>query len=149
MAGSLNGPMLWSRPNRRMRTPRRDSACPSSKPITPAPNTATDSGRSSQSKTSSLIINLSPAASNILGMLGLEPTASTNVLAVSKRPEDSSSVWSSLNVANSRMRCFSSKPSTASNTKPTNLSLSLLTRCMTARPSISVAAFFTPKILAS
>jgi hypothetical protein len=51
------------RPYRRTRTPKRCSACASSRPMTPAPTTATERGRSVQSKMSSLTIKRSPSVS--------------------------------------------------------------------------------------
>jgi hypothetical protein len=50
-AGSLNCTRFLLRPNNAIRTPRRCSACPSSKPIGPVPITATDCGKSVLSKT--------------------------------------------------------------------------------------------------
>src|SRR5690554_6570360 len=57
-------------PNRCTFTPSRLNACPSSRPITPGPKTATEPGRSCQSKMSSFTISRSRASLKIPGMLG-------------------------------------------------------------------------------
>jgi hypothetical protein len=69
-AGSVSGPTRWVRPYSRTRTPSRCSACASSRPMTPAPTTATEPGRSVQSKTSSLTISRSPSAARQAGDVG-------------------------------------------------------------------------------
>ena len=111
---------------------------PSSRPITPGPKTATERGRSSQSKTSSLTMRRSPAARSSGGTAGEEP------VAITARRERDARVAVDVErpvVDEARVAARSGPPpgcaSTPSSTKPTKRSRSRFTRAITALPSTS------------
>ncbi len=133
--GSLIGPNLLPTPNKCTRTPRRDSACEISNPITPVPTTAIDSGKVSQAKTSSLIRSLSPSAYHGVGIAGLVPAAITILLAITRTPPSTINSLGPTNFALPQSLCSAGQSSTASSTKPTNRSRSALTRAITRAPS--------------
>ena len=132
--GSVMPPSEPPRPKISTFTPNRESACPSSKPMTPGPKTATLSGRVSHENTSSLIIRRSPKACHCGKTIGREPVAITMRSARIWVWSSICTVCSSMNLAEPMMRFSDGHASTSSSTNPTKRSRSDLTRFITSSP---------------
>ncbi len=134
ISGSSRLPMVssWSTPV--TLTPSRWKAWPSSRPITPRPITARDSGKVSSSKISSVVRMRSPNTFQSAGTMGVEPVAMTIRLARIRRSPTCRRPGS-INCAYSGMNSSPISSVVAESTLSTKMSRRSCTCSMASAPS--------------